>query len=131
MMTKMASAAVIYGLTAVVGGLAVMGSVTICEAQSTTSSDSMLARYQRAADIQAANAHRWILNQNVVPHWIPGRDRFWYKRELAEGHRFTVVDAATGAKADAFDHAHLAKALGEVTGKSFDPGAFCRRLFVH
>jgi dipeptidyl-peptidase 4 len=123
MMTKMASAAVIYGLTAVVGGLAVMGSVTICEAQSTTSSDSMLARYQRAAEIQAANAHRWILNENVVPHWIPGRDRFWYKRELAEGHRFTVVDAATGAKADAFDHAHLAKALGERTGKSFDPSA--------
>jgi dipeptidyl aminopeptidase/acylaminoacyl peptidase len=122
-MTKMASAAVIYGLTAVVGGLAAMCSATICEAQSTTSSDSMLARYQRAAEIQAANAHRWILNENVVPHWIPGRDRFWYKRELTEGHRFTIVDAATGAKADAFDHAHLAKALGERTGKSFDPSA--------
>ena len=122
-MTKMASAAVIYGLTAVVGCVAVMWSATICEAQSATSSESMLARYQRAAEIQAANAHRWILNENVVPHWIPGRDRFWYKRELTEGHRFTMVDAATGAKADAFDHAHLAKALGERTGKSFDPSA--------
>jgi dipeptidyl-peptidase 4 len=122
-MTKMASAAVIYGVTAVVGGLAAVGSATICAAQSTASSNSMLARYQRAAEIQAANAHRWILNENVVPHWIPGRDRFWYKRELAEGHRFTIVDAATGAKAVAFDHAHLAKALGEKTGKSFDPNA--------
>jgi dipeptidyl-peptidase 4 len=122
-MTKMTSAAVIYGLTAVVGGLAAMCSATICEAQSTTSSNSMLARYQRAAEIQAANAHRWILNENFVPHWIPGRDQFWYKRELPEGHRFTMVDAATGAKADAFDHAHLAKALGAMTGKSFDPGA--------
>jgi len=83
----------------------------------------MLTRYQRAAEIQAANAHHWILNENVVPHWIPGRDQFWYKRELAEGHRFTVVQAATGAKADAFNHAHLAKALGERTGKSFDPNA--------
>jgi dipeptidyl aminopeptidase/acylaminoacyl peptidase len=83
----------------------------------------MLARYQRAAEIQAAIAHRWILNENVVPHWIAGHDQFWYRRELADGHRFTTVDAATGAKADAFDHARLAKALGERTGKSFDPNA--------
>lgn len=103
--------------------LAVMYSATICAAQPTPSSDLMLARYQRAAEIQAANAHRWILNENVVPHWIPGRDQFWYKRELAEGHRFTTVGAATGAKADAFDHARLAKALGERTGKFFDPDA--------
>jgi dipeptidyl aminopeptidase/acylaminoacyl peptidase len=100
-----------------------MCSAAICDAQPTTSADLMLARYQRAAEIQAANAHRWILNENVVPHWIPGRDQFWYKRELAEGHRFTTVDAATGAKADAFDHAHLAKTLGERTGKPFDPNA--------
>jgi dipeptidyl-peptidase-4 len=122
-MIKMASAAMIYSMAALVGGLAVTGSAAICEAQSTTSSNSMLARYQRAAEIQAANAHRWILNENVVPHWIPGRDRFWYKRELPAGYRFTLVDAATGAKADAFDHGHLAKALAEKTGKSFDPGA--------
>jgi dipeptidyl-peptidase 4 len=123
MMTKMPSAAVVCGLAAAVCGLTVMCSAAICDAQPTTSADLMLARYQRAAEIQAANAHRWILNENVVPHWIPGRDQFWYKRELAEGHRFTTVDAATGAKADAFDHAHLAKALGERTGKSFDPNA--------
>jgi dipeptidyl-peptidase-4 len=116
MMTKVARRAVVCGL-------AVMCSATICDAQPTTSSDLMLARYQRAAEIQAANAHRWILNENVVPHWIPGRDQFWYKRELAEGHRFTAVDAATGAKTDAFDHTHLASALGEKTGKPFDPNA--------
>ena len=116
MMTKMPSAAAVCALT-------VMCSAAICDAQPTTSADLTLARYQRAAEIQAANARRWILNENVVPHWIPGRDQFWYKRELAEGHRFTTVDAATGAKADAFDHAHLAKALSERTGKPFDPNA--------
>ncbi len=83
----------------------------------------MLARYQRAAEIQAANAHHWILNETVVPHWIPRRDQFWYERQLAEGHRFTTVDAASGAKADAFDHARLAQALGDRTGNSFDPNA--------
>ena len=116
MMTKVASVVVVCGL-------AVMCSVAICDAQPATSSDLMLARYQRASEIQAANAHRWILNANVVPHWIPGRDQFWYKQELAEGHRFTLVDAATGAKAAAFDHARLAKALGERTGKSYEPNA--------
>jgi len=120
-MSKMASAAVVCGLAAAACGLAVMRSAAICEAEPTTSSDAMLPRYQRAAEIQAADAHRWILNENLVPHWIQGRDRFWYKREMAEGHRFTIVDAATGAKADAFDHARLAKALGEKAGKSFDP----------
>lgn len=114
-MTNMASAAVLCGLAA-------MCSAAICDARP-ASSDLMLARYQRAAEIQAAKAHRWILNENVVPHWIPGVDRFWYERESAEGHRFTIVDAATGAKADAFDHARLAKTLGERLGKSFDPNA--------
>ena len=61
MMAKKPSAAVVCGLT-------VMCCTAICDAQPATSADLMLARYQRAAEIQAANAHRWILNENVVPH---------------------------------------------------------------
>jgi dipeptidyl aminopeptidase/acylaminoacyl peptidase len=122
-MSKISVDAGIRGLSAALWSFAVLCSASVCGAQSDTSSDAMLARYGRAADIQGANAHRWILNENLVPHWIPGRDRFWYRRELAEGHRFTLVDAATGAKADAFDHAHLAQALGERTGKPYDPNA--------
>ena len=102
-------------------GLAMLCSAAICTAQPTGSTDSMLARYQRAAEIQAANEHRWVLNESVVPHWIAGRDRWFYERELPEGHRFTAIDAATGARADAFDHAQLARALGDRLGKSFDP----------
>lgn len=109
--------------TATVCALTVMCCATISNAQPATSSDSMLARYQRAAEIQAAKAHRWILNEDLIPHWIPGRDRFWYKRELAEGYEFTTVDAATGARVSAFDHNHLAKALSERTGQSFDSKA--------
>jgi dipeptidyl-peptidase-4 len=123
MMSKIPFDAVVGRLAAAICGLAVLCCASVCDAQPPTSSDSMLERYQRAAEIQAANAHHWILNENVVPHWISGRDRFWYKRELAEGHRFTIVDAATGSKADAFDHARLAKALGERTGKALDPSA--------
>jgi dipeptidyl aminopeptidase/acylaminoacyl peptidase len=102
-------------------GLALLCCATICTAQPTGSADSMLVRYQRAAEIQGANEHRWVLNENVVPHWIAGRDRFFYERELPQGHRFTAIDAATGARADAFDHALLAQALRDRLGRSFDP----------
>ncbi len=108
---------------AVVCGLAALCSAALRAAPPAASPDPMLARYQRAAEIQAAGAHHWILNENLVPHWIPGRDAFWYRRELADGHQFTTVDAATGVKTPAFDHGRLAKALGEKTGKSFDPSA--------
>jgi dipeptidyl-peptidase-4 len=104
-------------------GLAVLSCATLCTAQPPTPADLTLARYQRAAEIQASKEHRWILNENVIPHWIPGHDRCWYERELPEGHRFTTVDAATGVAADAFDHAQLAQALGERVGKPFDPNA--------
>lgn len=104
-------------------GLAMLCVATISRAQPPPSGDSLLARYQRAAEIQAAGDHRWILNETVVPHWIAGRDQFWYQRELPEGHRFTTVDATTGARADAFDHDQLAQALGKRTGKPFDPNA--------
>jgi dipeptidyl-peptidase-4 len=123
MMSENSFDARVLSLSAAICGLAVLCCASVCDAQPVTASDAMLARYQRAAKIQAANAQRWILNENIVPHWISGRDRFWYKRESAEGYRFTLVDAATGAKADAFDHAHLAKTLGQMTGKSFDPDA--------
>ena len=85
-------------------------------------SDDMLGRYQRAAEIQASGAHRWILNNDVVPHWVAGHDAFWYSRETPAGHQFTLVDAATGTKADAFDHERIARELGKKVGKSVDAG---------
>lgn len=67
-----------------------------------------------------ANAEKWI-NQNITrlatnlfvrPHWIQGEGhRFWYQREVREGHEIVVVDAGTGGKLIAFDHAALAAEL--------------------
>lgn len=39
-----------------------------------------------------------VLNERVVPHWLPGRDEFWYRRETQSGHEFVIVDAASGRK---------------------------------
>lgn len=81
---------------------------------------AMLARYQRAAEIQGAQAHRWFLNVTVEPHWIAGQDRFWYRRDTAGGHRFVVFDARSGSRSDLFDHAALARALGAALGRPLD-----------
>jgi dipeptidyl aminopeptidase/acylaminoacyl peptidase len=43
--------------------------------------------------------------------------RFWYRR----GNEFITVNATTGAKAPAFDHARLAAALTSATGKEVKP----------
>ncbi|MDE0064132.1 MAG: prolyl oligopeptidase family serine peptidase [Gammaproteobacteria bacterium] len=77
------------------------------------------------AEITAADyarAERWVLPydattnprvKNLLPevHWIGEEDRFWYLRETEQGHEFTEVDAATGEKRAAFDHAAVAAAL--------------------
>src|SRR5258708_2094474 len=83
--------------------------------------EPLLARYQRAADIQAAQEKHWIRNETVLPHWISGRNEFWYDRVSPTGHRFTLVDAATGSKSDSFDHRPLATELVGKLDKKLDP----------
>ena len=70
-----------------------------------------------------ARAERWlrhrvgslVRNVFVAPHWIGDGDRFWYRRETAEGHEIVLVDAGAGSKELAFDHAAAAAALAELT----------------
>ena len=78
---------------------------------------AMLARYERAAAAKNALVNKWLMNQRVAPRWIEGVDRFWYKKQTADGQRYVVVDARTGAKADAFDHARVAALLAAKSGK--------------
>src|SRR3979411_1030162 len=35
-------------------------------------------------------------NASIVPNWIGGGERFWFKRQNPTGSDFVVVDAATG-----------------------------------
>lgn len=66
---------------------------------------------ERAAAFESAPLVMKIKNLRPIANWINGEDRFWVKDESLEGHRFIVVDVATGEKADAFDHKKLAAAL--------------------
>src|SRR5215472_9076990 len=59
-----------------------------------------------------------IFNAVVVPHWIDGSDRFWYRKETREGARFILVDPGKASRQPAFDHTRLAAALS-VSGKHY------------
>ncbi len=68
-------------------------------------------QYALAEQWLPANAMAKVRNLNVSPAWIGQSNRFWYRRETAEGHEFVVVDAETGAKTPAFDHEAIAAGL--------------------
>ncbi|WP_254244966.1 DPP IV N-terminal domain-containing protein [Hymenobacter sp. BRD67] len=55
------------------------------------------------------------------PHWLPG-DRFWYRVLTAKGSEFVLVDPVRKTRTAAFDHARLAAALSEASGKTYEAG---------
>ena len=84
--------------------------------------------YVRAERFLGANAQELVTDDAVHPRWIAGGgDRFWFRNRTARGYEFVVVDAATGARRPAFDHARLAAALSMASDTSVDPDKFVFR----
>jgi dipeptidyl aminopeptidase/acylaminoacyl peptidase len=83
-------------------------------AQTSTAQPVTHADYERAKRVLRASA--LARNVLVVPHWIAGRDEFWYQRETAAGGEYVTVDAATGRARPAFDHQAMATALAAAEG---------------
>ena len=77
------------------------------------------ADYQRAEKWMGYNTNPLVFRAGVRPSW-QGDERFWYRVTTPEGSEFVMVDAATGAKSPAFDHAKLAAALSSAAGATFD-----------
>jgi putative intracellular protease/amidase len=67
--------------------------------------------YQRAKGLRD-KYQGLALNVTGPINWIGATDRFWYRKSVAGGNVFMVMDAGTLQKAPAFDHEQLAKALG-------------------
>ena len=72
------------------------------------------ADYLRAEQFLPWHSDSLVLNNAVAPQWIGETDRFWYRRELADGKTFQLIDPVTGTRGPAFDHALLAAALDTV-----------------
>jgi len=61
------------------------------------------------------------VNQPERPTWIDKTHKFWYRKIVADGGEYVLVDADAASKAPAFDHAKLAAALAESLKDKFDP----------
>lgn len=67
--------------------------------------------YERAAQLWPGELLKRAANLLIVPTWLPGEDRFWFRHEQRDGHEFVLVEAATGERRPAFDHGVVARAL--------------------
>ncbi|MBN2376836.1 MAG: prolyl oligopeptidase family serine peptidase [Sedimentisphaerales bacterium] len=80
-----------------------------------------LSDYQRAFSLSSRIADK-VYKQRVTPHFFDDNIRFWYKNNLPnEKCEFILVNAQTGNRKFAFDHAHLATALGNSIGQEVSP----------
>ena len=97
--------------------LAVLISLTAC---TQTNNEQSWAGAPTAEDYEAAgrllerNLAGLVKNAAVVPHWLSGSARFWYKRDTQEGQEYVLVDIGSGEKSPAFDHEALAVELSEL-----------------
>ncbi|HKY89483.1 MAG TPA: prolyl oligopeptidase family serine peptidase [Nevskiaceae bacterium] len=71
----------------------------------------MQDRYAAAEQLLAAVTAEKVRNAAPVVRWVGDRNLCWYRRETAEGCEWVVVDAASGDRRPAFDHAALAQSL--------------------
>src|ERR1700677_369842 len=76
------------------------------------------------ADYQRANGLReklqgLAINMPGPITWIGQTDRFWYRKTVAGGHAFVVVDAESLTKTPAFDHEAIARALSAESGEKY------------
>ena len=84
----------------------------------TAQSNGLQADYDRANSLMARTRNT-IYDAAEAPTWIPGTEKFWYRKTVRGGNAFVLVDAAAGTKAPAFDHAKLASALSTTAGGTY------------
>ena len=63
-----------------------------------------------------------VYRNRVVPNWMEGTNKFWYRNDLPQGGKeFILVDAKLGKRELAFDHEAVAKSLGPNTKSTHLP----------
>jgi dipeptidyl aminopeptidase/acylaminoacyl peptidase len=75
-----------------------------------------------ARSIALRKEWQWLTRDIAFPAtWDADGRHFHYRKTVADGYAFVDVDAATRAKAAAFDAAALARGLGKALGRTVDP----------
>ncbi len=76
------------------------------------------ADYERAASLSRRLSGK-VFRDRVEAHWLPGNAQFWYEAKTGTNtSEFIFVDAESGERRAAFDHAKLAKALTKAEVKT-------------
>jgi dipeptidyl aminopeptidase/acylaminoacyl peptidase len=78
---------------------------------------SLLDRYERAFTV-GSELQSMVEGQPSAAQWVGSSHRFWYTRTGSEGREYLMVDAASLERAPAFDHAALAGALADASGRT-------------
>jgi dipeptidyl aminopeptidase/acylaminoacyl peptidase len=76
-------------------------------------------RYTRAERYLPWHAGNLIYGDAVVPTWMTGGHRFWYRNQTPDGAEFVVVDPARGTHGPLFDVDRLAAAMSRAADTSF------------
>jgi hypothetical protein len=76
------------------------------------------ADYQRAQSLRERYEAAAVFVPDT-PTWVGGTHRFYYRRSVANGFEFVMVDADTRQKSPAFDHTRLANALSQASGRTY------------
>ena len=74
--------------------------------------------YTRAEGFLSSSVSPLVRGGPVRPTWLDD-DRFVYRSTTERGTEFTLVDVSSRRVQPAFDHAHLAGALSDATGRQF------------
>lgn len=91
---------------------------TAAESQAADSRDSAIWQaYQRAAWFSSDAGNRLVYKANVDARWIGDTHQFWYRNDVRGTREFILIDADSGTRKPAFDHARLAAALSKALGK--------------
>src|SRR3954465_3417731 len=78
------------------------------------------ADYDRALGLRK-KYEALVGNAAEAPRWIGRTHKLYYRRAVEGGHECTLVDAHTGGKGPAFDHAGIAASLSSAGGKTYGP----------
>ncbi len=104
--------------TAAAALAACLAVVALSGAATSAQDAGIRADYERAASLRERVNNKAV---NVIADngWIEGTTKFWYRKSVPGGSSFVLADAATAAKAPAFDHARLATVLSAATGNTY------------
>jgi dipeptidyl-peptidase-4 len=91
------------------------GGVTGLTAQAVVSE----TRYAQAEQLLSWHANDLVYGDAVVPAWMAGGQRFWYRNKTSTGPDFIVVDPSRRSRGHLFDRDRLASALSLAADTSF------------